>query len=147
MDPEGGDAVVEVLMEELMQLHSCYSKERCCDCAEAACEENRGGPMLASAPTEEACGWFDGKTFSFGCALEKVKHGARIARQGWNSKNQYVFLVRKLEFYTDADLSEWEGKRTLVHPALAIKTTVGQIQVGWLASQADMLSEDWYEVK
>ena len=82
----------------------------------------------------------------FGIALEAAKHGARIARKGWNGKNQYVFLAKNLEFRTDADLSAYENNGVYVHDAMAFMGNHG-LQVGWLASQADMLSNDWYIVK
>ena len=79
---------------------------------------------------------------NFGLALEAAKMGKKIARDGWNGKDQYVFLVKDLEFRTDADLSAYNGEQVFVHDALAFMGTHG-LQVGWLASQADMLSDDW----
>lgn len=83
---------------------------------------------------------------NFGLAIEAAKQGKRIARRGWNGKEQYVFLAKDLEFHTDADLSAHEGKEIFVHDALAFMGTHG-VQIGWLASQADMLGEDWYIVE
>ena len=80
---------------------------------------------------------------TFGDALEAAKRGSKISRRGWNGKNQYVFLVDNLEFHTNADLSDLADQPMTVHDALAIKTTAGVIQVGWLASQSDMLADDW----
>lgn len=82
---------------------------------------------------------------NFGLAIEAAKLGKRIARKGWNGKDQYVFLAKDLEFCTDADLSAHSGGEIFVHDALAFMGTQG-LQVGWLASQADMLSDDWYIV-
>jgi len=80
---------------------------------------------------------------TFGCALEAAKKGCKISRRGWNGKGQYVFLVDGIEFHTNADLSDLDGQDVEVHDAMAIKTTSGVIQVGWLASQSDMLADDW----
>lgn len=82
---------------------------------------------------------------NFGEALEALKAGKKVARAGWNGKNQFLFLVKgeSLEYHTSANLNCLMGKE-LHHPdVIAIKTTIGDIQVGWLASQTDMLAEDW----
>lgn len=84
-------------------------------------------------------------TFTFGEALRRMKQGKRVARKGWSGKGQYVFLADNLEFHTDADISEFADTGVHVWDALAFRGNSG-IQVGWLASQADMLGEDWYEV-
>ena len=163
-----------VLMEELMKLHSSYGREKCCEdcgcggeilrCAQD--DEERCGDTCGSAPDEgwhcqdeETCVYpeplpdnCDGdynpnQGLCFGVALEAAKNGARIAREGWNGKNQYVFLAKGLEFNTEADLSAYEEHGVYVHDALAIKTAADQIQIGWLASQSDMLACDWYIVE
>jgi len=82
---------------------------------------------------------------NFGEALEVLKDGLKVAREGWNGKNQFLFLVKgeTLEYVTKANLKCLQGKE-IHHPdVIAIKTTIGDIQVGWLASQTDMLAEDW----
>lgn len=76
---------------------------------------------------------------TFGQALEEAKKGKCIARKGWNGKNQYVFLIEgKL-------LARNLGPIVAVPctDVLAIKTSANVIQVGWLATQSDMLSNDW----
>ena len=85
---------------------------------------------------------------NFGEALEFVKAGARIARKNWNGKGQYVFLADDVEFHTDADISEFYGNPdgVYVSAVLVLRTAQGNMQVGWLATQSDMLSEDWYIV-
>lgn len=89
---------------------------------------------------EEAC-------MDFGAAIRAVKQGKKIARKGWNGKGQYVFMARDIEFVTDADISAFDGKDVEVHDLLVIKTAQDVFQPGWLASQSDMLAEDWYIVK
>lgn len=79
----------------------------------------------------------------FGVALEMAKKGCKIARRNWNGKNQYVFLARGVEFATDADISEYEGQDVTVHDLLVIKTSQDVFQPGWLATQSDMLADDW----
>lgn len=83
-------------------------------------------------------------TLNFGQAIEAAKQGKQVARKGWNGKDQFVFLVQ------GADLvKSIKGKHLgcLVVDALAIKTTSNQVQIGWLASQADMLASDWEVVE
>ena len=85
---------------------------------------------------------------NFGLAIEAAKMGHRIARHGWNGKGMYVFLADNVEFYTEADISEFEGAADGVYVAevLVLRTAQGNMQPGWLASQADMLADDWYIV-
>ena len=81
---------------------------------------------------------------NFGEALEKVKSGYAISRTGWNGKGQFVYLIsaRDLQVGLKYGYGEYEGEPVFTD-TLAIRTTHNQIQVGWLASQSDMLSEDW----
>lgn len=71
--------------------------------------------------------------FDFGEALRRLKAGKRVARAGWNGKGMWLALQRP-----DAG-----GKMTL--PYIYMKTADDQL-VPWLASQTDMLGEDWLEV-
>ena len=81
---------------------------------------------------------------NFGEALEKVKAGYAISRTGWNGKGQFVYLIsaRDLQVGLMSGYGEYEGE-PIFTDTLAIRTTHNQIQVGWLASQSDMLAEDW----
>ncbi|QFG14050.1 DUF2829 domain-containing protein [Mycobacterium phage Curiosium] len=67
---------------------------------------------------------------TFGEALERLKSGWRVSRSGWNGKGQYLELQRP-----DA-----HSRMTL--PYIFITTVQGD-RVPWLASQTDMLAEDW----
>ena len=80
---------------------------------------------------------------SFGLALEAAKKGFRIARHGWNGKGMYVFLADEMDFHTYADLSEFEESGVMVLGCLCMRTADGSICPGWLASQTDMLADDW----
>lgn len=87
-------------------------------------------------------------TYSFGDAMNFLKGGKKVARKGWNGKNMFLFLATDIEFHTEADLacvSNLEGDLTL--PAIVMKTADDRFCVGWLASQTDMLSDDWYTVE
>ena len=82
---------------------------------------------------------------TFGEALASVKNGAKISRDGWNGKKQYVQIATHISFQLpDGTIINAEHK-TSGNSALAFFGTNG-IQLGWLASQSDMLSDDWYIV-
>ena len=79
---------------------------------------------------------------NFGLAIEAAKKGCKIARRGWNGKNQYVELATDIS-YTDASGTVINAEHQAIGSrALAFVGTSG-VQMGWLASQADMLAEDW----
>lgn len=80
---------------------------------------------------------------NFGLALEAAKMGKRIARAGWNGKGMYVFLIDVADLHTNADLSGLEGKDVTVRDCFAMKCADDSICPGWLASQTDMLADDW----
>lgn len=87
-------------------------------------------------------------TYSFGDAMNFLKGGKKVARKGRNGKNMFLFLATDIEFHTEADLacvSNLEGDLTL--PAIVMKTADDRFCVGWLASQTDMLSDDWFTVE
>ena len=82
------------------------------------------------------------KTNTFGEAIEALKKGAKISRLGWNSKEQYVELGKCISYAnTKGELINGDHK-DLRDRVLVFVGTSG-VQVGWLASQADMLAEDW----
>ena len=84
---------------------------------------------------------------NFGLAIEAAKMGKKIARAGWNGKDMYVFLAYEADFVTDADISEFDQLEVEVCDMLIMKTAQNTFQPGWLASQADMLADDWYIVE
>lgn len=71
---------------------------------------------------------------NFGQAIEALKQGKKVARAGWNGKGMHLELQRP-----DA-----HSKMTL--PYIYMYTAQGD-NVPWLASQTDMLSEDWVTVE
>lgn len=90
---------------------------------------------------EQAYRQVDG--LSFGLAIEAMKQGRRVTRRGWNGKGMYVFLVHGVDFHTNADLSELEDQDVEVLDCLVMRTATGAFCPGWLASQTDMLADDW----
>lgn len=82
---------------------------------------------------------------SFGLAIEAAKMGKRIARAGWNGKNQYVELacgISYLPWPVDCNEVVNVNHDDIGSMAFAFVGTSG-VQMGWLASQADMLANDW----
>ena len=79
---------------------------------------------------------------SFGLAIEAAKMGNKIARAGWNGKNQYVELASCISYKNGAGEIVNVGHDAIGNKALAFVGTSG-VQMGWLASQADMLADDW----
>lgn len=77
-------------------------------------------------------------TFDFGFALEALKQGQKITRQSWNGKNMWLRLI--IPETADIDM----GYDYL--PYIEIKTADNKL-VPWLASQTDMLAEDWMVVQ
>lgn len=69
---------------------------------------------------------------NFGVAIEFLKDGSRVARTGWNGKGMYVYLHQ----------FDWPSDEP-IDPCIVMHTAQGSEQPGWLASQADILAEDW----
>ena len=84
---------------------------------------------------------------NFGLALEAAKKGLRIARSGWNGRGMYVFLADIQELNTRADLSEFQDQDVEISELLVLRTAQETLQPGWLATQSDMLADDWYIVE
>lgn len=79
---------------------------------------------------------------TFGQAIECVKAGDRISRKGWNGKKQYVELATNISYINTHKETVNVNHENIGSKALAFVGTSG-VQLGWLASQADMLAEDW----
>ena len=91
-----------------------------------------------------------GNGLSFGKAIELMKQGFKVTRKGWNGKGMYLWLKPaaiikskeckdpKLKEIVDANGGEIEALGTI-----CMKTADGKVLTGWLASQTDILSEDW----
>ena len=82
----------------------------------------------------------------FGDALKVLKDGKKVAREGWNGKNQYIELATNIS-YVNANGTVVNCKHDAIgNKAIAFVGTSG-VQMGWLASQSDMLADDWHIVK
>lgn len=81
----------------------------------------------------------------FSSALIAIKSGNRVCRSGWNGKNMFLFLVPGSRFIVNREpmLSVFgEGTEIQYHGHIDMMTAQGYV-VPWLASQSDLLSDDW----
>lgn len=85
-------------------------------------------------------------TFSFGDAIKYLKRGLKVKRIGWNGKNQYIQLATCISFKAADGTIVNCDHNDIGNKAIAFIGTSG-VQMGWLASQADMLAEDWMFVE
>ena len=88
-------------------------------------------------------------TMNFGSALQALKNGQKVAREGWNGKGMFLFLVPGSVFKVNRAplLGIYpEGTEINYLPHIDMKTVDGGI-VPWLASQTDVLAEDWCVVE
>lgn len=111
------------------------------------------------------------ENLDFGKALEALKQGKRVARKGWNGKGMFIFIRPADKLHVDVvvdkvkslpqSVKDYYLKDLLNHDTgerlpsagpddvieftayLCMKAADGSIVNGWLASQTDMLSEDW----
>ena len=81
-------------------------------------------------------------TFSFGDAIKYMKRGLRVKRKGWNGKNQYIQLAINISYMSPDGAVVNCDHDAIGNQAIAFVGTSG-VQMGWLASQADMLADDW----
>ena len=82
------------------------------------------------------------EVMDFGVALMNLKEGRRVARKGWNGKGQYLELATAISYTNAAGEIVNCDHAAIGNKAIAFVGTSG-VQMGWLASQADMLAEDW----
>lgn len=79
---------------------------------------------------------------SFGLAIEAMKKGKKVARRGWNGHNQHIELATRISYMTSEGVFVNVEHEAIGNKAIAFCGTSG-VQMGWLASQADMLADDW----
>ena len=92
---------------------------------------------------------------TFGQAITKATDGEKIARAGWNGKDMFVVFMAPMtlpSFNTQGTArkvndrtAKWIGKDTPLETLgyFAMFTADRKWQPGWLASQSDMLADDW----
>ena len=93
---------------------------------------------------------------NFGKALEFLKQGHKVARKGWNGKGMFIYLVRgqkvakcnlRNEAHLHLEVKDHHHEEITISSHVDMKAADGSIVVGWLASQTDMLADDWEVIK
>lgn len=84
------------------------------------------------------------EVMDFGVAIMNLKEGRRVARRGWNGKGMYLYYVPEAAYPPSTDVAReaFGGEPVPYGAYIAMKTAQGNV-VPWLASQTDMLAEDW----
>lgn len=134
----------------------------------AANTENFSGyvswlPASEFERTYAECALENPSAMSFGLAIEALKNGERVARAGWNGKGMWLSLscgpggdaaagrreIAAENFWSsnNSEYARQNGGSAVVLPCITMKTATGEILMGWLASQTDMLAEDWQIVE
>lgn len=87
---------------------------------------------------------------TFGQAIQELKLGNKVARQGWNGKGMYLWLLPAAQVKAEwckephlKKLAEDNGGEIEAFGSIRMLTADKKVLTGWLASQTDMLSEDW----
>ena len=96
------------------------------------------------------------ENMTFGEAIELMKQGKKVARRGWNGKGMWLCVplcdgpkeipATGIWGKPNAEYAEQNGGTVKIVPYVTMKAADGTIVMGWLASQTDMLSEDWMVV-
>lgn len=97
----------------------------------------------------------------FGQALVALKSGNVVARHGWNGKGMFIYLNKGAVDLSTSDapgapdsithvnsvriglFERWQGNIVTRMPNINMKAADGSTVTGWLASQTDMLADDW----
>ena len=88
----------------------------------------------------------EGQRMNFGEALAACKQGQRIARKGWNGKGLFVYYVPANRYAAQTQVAkDYFGERVPYRDYLVMKT-VDEDAVPWVASQSDLLCDDWQVV-
>ena len=88
---------------------------------------------------------------NFGEAIEALKEGKKVCRSGWNGKGMWLAYspghrglpAEKFWAGPNREYAESQGGTADVLPCITMKTATGEVLMGWLASQTDMLADDW----
>ena len=81
----------------------------------------------------------------FGDAVRALKDGKKVARTGWNGKGMFLYFVPAGNYKPCTEIANTivnEDGLVPYAPYIAMKTVQGYV-VPWLASQTDILSDDW----
>lgn len=97
----------------------------------------------------------ESNNLTFGLAIEAMKKGHKVARMGWNGKGMFIYIQDGSRVNTEdlraETMKDYCVDRAIQHvkinPHIDMKAADGSLVIGWLASQADMLAEDWVIVE
>lgn len=128
--PDNKDVLLDAMIDGLRKLGG--RQKSCSTVGQGVCLAEKDVPVPSG--------------LTFGTALAYLKDGWKVARKGWNGKGQYVELAKCISYRNRAGNIVNADHQAIGNAALAFVGTSG-VQLGWLASQADMLAEDWYVVK
>lgn len=93
---------------------------------------------------------------NFGQAIKMLKQGNKVARKGWNGKGMFISMtsgkvldIEKDDIWTKniRDVAVSNGGTVELLPYISMKTADNKIQIGWIASQSDVLAEDWVVIE
>ena len=90
-----------------------------------------------------------GEQFSndFGGALSALKAGKKVTRAGWNGKDMFLYFVAAASYNATSEVAKtFFGETVLYGAYIAIKTVDGTV-LPWVASQSDLLAQDWSVVE
>jgi hypothetical protein len=110
----------------------------------------RKKPVVIEATNQEDLG-----NMSFGLAIVVLKSGGKVARAGWNGKGMFLLYVNKSAWHINNSrisrmaedgrtqaIDSFDSGEPKLLPFIGMHTAQGEF-VPWLASQTDMLAEDW----
>lgn len=93
------------------------------------------------------------ETHDIGYAVRALKQGKRVARQGWNGKDMFLFLLPASDSIPTTAIhdpalrevieSEVQGDTFQALASVRMFTADKKVLTGWLASQSDLMAEDW----
>lgn len=110
--------------------------------------DDRHDGYISWSPSEQFYSAYQlASKMNFGHAIEMLKRGEAVARAGWNGKGMFLYLVPAPEQGYPAQTGVakaffGEGALVPYGAYIAMKTATGEV-VPWLASQTDVLAEDW----
>lgn len=119
----------------------------------AATSSDTSQPTAAPTPSASPAGAASAETgpaiqFDFGGALAWLKAGKRVARDGWNGKGMFIYLVPAAAYPVQTEAAKayfGEGSLVPYNPYFAIKNVNNTVST-WVPSVNDCLADDWHVV-
>lgn len=108
-------------------------------------QDPRHSGYISWSPAEQFHGAYQPVSrMTFGHAVEMIKTGHAVARAGWNGKGMFLYLVPGGLYPPQTPIAHkaFNGGAVPYSHYIAMKTADGMV-VPWLASQTDVLAEDW----